>query len=278
MHSGARKPQRLAITSAPLPSFQGDRRGRILVHVLGALKFRPNSIFTTLHSLALTPNLHDGVRLKLSQSNFVASELALSRDRVGFVSTETRSDQSLPRASRHSTLSLFDAYKKTVKHGHQIGAIAEDISSFVSSCAKIELSRIPNNSSPVINNSDSFKYSSTNNFVEAEHMENNDRTLMELATPDVVYQPWCIQRRSPQALKGIPCGLFHNEAARDTRGLYQNEGVSIFLVSSCKGLAISVAGSLQHLGRHEAYVFEEVLSSIKNCDHQERNLLDKATF
>ncbi|RDX86677.1 hypothetical protein CR513_31963, partial [Mucuna pruriens] len=24
-------------------------------------------------------------------------------------------------------------------------------------------------------------------------MENNDRTLKELATPDVVYQPWCIQ-------------------------------------------------------------------------------------
>ncbi|RDY12055.1 hypothetical protein CR513_03199, partial [Mucuna pruriens] len=28
---------------------------------------------------------------------------------------------------------------------------------------------------------------------EAGSMENNDRTLTELATPDVVYQPWCIQ-------------------------------------------------------------------------------------
>ncbi|RDY01866.1 gag-pol, partial [Mucuna pruriens] len=28
---------------------------------------------------------------------------------------------------------------------------------------------------------------------EAGSMENNDRTLKELATPDVVYQPWCIQ-------------------------------------------------------------------------------------
>ncbi|RDY12528.1 hypothetical protein CR513_02685, partial [Mucuna pruriens] len=28
---------------------------------------------------------------------------------------------------------------------------------------------------------------------EARSMENNDRTLKELATPDVVYQPWCIQ-------------------------------------------------------------------------------------
>ncbi|RDY11458.1 hypothetical protein CR513_03863, partial [Mucuna pruriens] len=27
----------------------------------------------------------------------------------------------------------------------------------------------------------------------ADKMENNDRTLKELATPDVMYQPWCIQ-------------------------------------------------------------------------------------
>ncbi|RDX72411.1 hypothetical protein CR513_48108, partial [Mucuna pruriens] len=49
------------------------------------------------------------------------------------------------------------------------------------------------NSSPVTNNSDSVEYSSTNNFAELEQMENNDRTLKELATPNVVYQPWCIQ-------------------------------------------------------------------------------------
>ncbi|RDY00060.1 hypothetical protein CR513_16797, partial [Mucuna pruriens] len=55
-------------------------------------------------------------------------------------------------------------------------------------------------------------------------------------------------RRSPQALKGIPCGLLHNEAARDTRGIHQNEGISIFLGWSCKGLAVFVVGSLQHLG------------------------------
>ncbi|RDX88815.1 hypothetical protein CR513_29536, partial [Mucuna pruriens] len=28
---------------------------------------------------------------------------------------------------------------------------------------------------------------------EAGSMENNDKILKELATPDVVYQPWCIQ-------------------------------------------------------------------------------------
>ncbi|RDX74355.1 hypothetical protein CR513_45906, partial [Mucuna pruriens] len=34
---------------------------------------------------------------------------------------------------------------------------------------------------------------SYNIFAEPGQMENNDRTLKELATPDVVYQPWCIQ-------------------------------------------------------------------------------------
>ncbi|RDX86491.1 hypothetical protein CR513_32167, partial [Mucuna pruriens] len=47
------------------------------------------------------------VHPKPSQSNSVASKSALSRDRVGFVSTETKSDQSLPRASRHSTLDVL---------------------------------------------------------------------------------------------------------------------------------------------------------------------------
>ncbi|RDY13839.1 hypothetical protein CR513_01190, partial [Mucuna pruriens] len=34
---------------------------------------------------------------------------------------------------------------------------------------------------------------STNIFTEPRQMENHDRTLKELATPNVVYQPWCIQ-------------------------------------------------------------------------------------
>ncbi|RDX80932.1 hypothetical protein CR513_38439, partial [Mucuna pruriens] len=156
---------------------------------------------------------------------------------------------------------------------------------------------ISDNGNFVTNNSDSFEYSIANNFAEPEQMENNDRTLKELATPDVVYQPLCIQypqleptqtyelksslihlRRPPQALKGISCDLFHNEVARDTEGLYQNEGVCIFLGWGCEGLAISTAGSLQHLGRHETHVFGEVLSSIKNRDYQKKNLWDKETL
>ncbi|RDX97373.1 hypothetical protein CR513_19870, partial [Mucuna pruriens] len=73
------------------------------------------------------------------------------------------------------------------------------------------------NSSLVTNNSNSFENSSTNNFAELEHIENNDRTLKELATPDVVYQPWCIQ---PQGIledyikmKAFPFSM--DKAAKD---------------------------------------------------------------
>ncbi|RDX70124.1 hypothetical protein CR513_50666, partial [Mucuna pruriens] len=130
---------------------------------------------------------------------------------------------------------------------------------------------------------------SSNIFAEPGQMENNDRTLKELATPDVVYQPWCIQypqlepaqtyelksglihlRRPPQAIEGIPHGLLHNEAVEDTGGLHQNEGISILPRWSSKGLVVSTTR------RHEAYVLGEVLSGIQNCDHQEGNLWDKA--
>ncbi|RDY06132.1 hypothetical protein CR513_09938, partial [Mucuna pruriens] len=49
----------------------------------------------------------------------------------------------------------------------------------------------------VSNNSNSDSVSNSNNKNSAtkssDFIENNDRTLKELATPDVVYQPWCIQ-------------------------------------------------------------------------------------
>ncbi|RDX67429.1 hypothetical protein CR513_53704, partial [Mucuna pruriens] len=42
-------------------------------------------------------------------------------------------------------------------------------------------------------------------------MENNDRTLKELATPDVVYQPWCIQypQLKPAQTYELKSGLIH---------------------------------------------------------------------
>ncbi|RDY04769.1 hypothetical protein CR513_11479, partial [Mucuna pruriens] len=75
-------------------------------------------------------------------------------------------------------------------------------------------------SSSIINSnqfSTDISISSSSHFVELGQMENNDRTLKELATPDVVYQPW---RRPSQALERIPRGLFHNETVGDLGRLY----------------------------------------------------------
>ncbi|RDX63895.1 hypothetical protein CR513_57611, partial [Mucuna pruriens] len=48
------------------------------------------------------------------------------------------------------------------------------------------------NSTPVTNISNSVEFTSTNNSVE-QMENNNERTLKELATLDIMYQPWCIQ-------------------------------------------------------------------------------------
>ncbi|RDX99942.1 hypothetical protein CR513_16940, partial [Mucuna pruriens] len=66
------------------------------------------------------------------------------------------------------------------------------------------------NSSLLTNTSYFVEYSSTNNF--AEQMENNDRTMKELATPDVVYQPWCIQypQLEPSQTYELKSGLIHS--------------------------------------------------------------------
>ncbi|RDX74600.1 hypothetical protein CR513_45637, partial [Mucuna pruriens] len=48
-------------------------------------------------------------------------------------------------------------------------------------------------------------------FVEPGQMENNDKTLKELTTPDVVYQPWCIQypQLEPTQTYELKSGLIH---------------------------------------------------------------------
>ncbi|RDX94812.1 hypothetical protein CR513_22776, partial [Mucuna pruriens] len=73
------------------------------------------------------------------------------------------------------------------------------------------------------NGSDFVEYSSTNIFVELGQMENNDRTLKELATPNMVYQPWCMQypQLEPAQSYELKSGLiqllpkFHGLAGED---------------------------------------------------------------
>ncbi|RDY02125.1 hypothetical protein CR513_14457, partial [Mucuna pruriens] len=112
----------------------------------------------------------------------------------------------------------------------------------------------------ITNSSDFVEYSSTNISAEPGQMENNDGTLKELATPDVVYQPWCIQRRPLQTFERIPCGI------------------PILLGWTSEGLAVSSTCSLQHLGSYEMRILGEVLFSIQNRNHEVGNLWDKATI
>ncbi|RDX84278.1 hypothetical protein CR513_34689, partial [Mucuna pruriens] len=53
--------------------------------------------------------------------------------------------------------------------------------------------------------------SSFSHFTEPGQMDNNDRTLKELATLDVVYQPWCIQypQLEPAQTYELKSGLIH---------------------------------------------------------------------
>ncbi|RDY08588.1 hypothetical protein CR513_07170, partial [Mucuna pruriens] len=129
-----------------------------------------------------------------------------------------------------------------------------------------------------------FTIDESNYFVhqKAKSMENNDKTLKELATLDVVYQPWCIQ--CPPLEPSQSCELksslihllpkfhglegedfhkhlkeFHDEAAGDIGRPHHDESISILLGWSCKRLAVSIADSLQYLWGYEAHVPREIL-------------------
>ncbi|RDX94459.1 hypothetical protein CR513_23155, partial [Mucuna pruriens] len=133
------------------------------------------------------------------------------------------SNLSLPRATRHlaesksSSDHLYDLdpeIELTLRRLRKArNIVLSDSSNFVSSC---------DNSSPITNISDSVEYSSTNNSAE-QIKNNNERTLKEMATPDVVYQPWYIQypQLEPVQTYELKSGLiyllpkFHGLAGED---------------------------------------------------------------
>ncbi|RDX82598.1 hypothetical protein CR513_36589, partial [Mucuna pruriens] len=117
----------------------------------------------------------DRVSLTLSH----LSESALSRDCVRFVSTETESDQSLPRANRHSTLGVFyiNSDHEIDKTFHRLRKVGNTIIVDSSSSGSILNSK---NSNFATDESHFSKYPKIGS------MENNDRTPKELATPDVL--------------------------------------------------------------------------------------------
>ncbi|RDX86794.1 hypothetical protein CR513_31824, partial [Mucuna pruriens] len=145
------------------------------------------------------------------------------------------------------------------------------------------------NRSSVTNNSDFVKYSSTKNFAELDQMENNDRTLKELATPDVVYQPWCIQypQLEPAQTYKLKSGLihllpkFHGLTGEDPHkhlkefhvvcSTMKPQGIPEDYIKM-KAFPFSFDGaakdwlSLQHLERHEAHVSGEILFGLMMMD------------
>ncbi|RDX94150.1 hypothetical protein CR513_23495, partial [Mucuna pruriens] len=117
------------------------------------------------------------------QSDSIAFGSALSRDRVIFTSIESESDQSLPRASRHSALGACKTTKNPlIKLASLLGTQVR-LCLYVPNLSQVE----PRNSNFTADDSNLFEHQETGS------MENNDKTLKELATTDVVYQPWCIK-------------------------------------------------------------------------------------
>ncbi|RDY05423.1 hypothetical protein CR513_10750, partial [Mucuna pruriens] len=124
----------------------------------------------------------------------------LYRDHLSSVSAE--SDSAIAEASQSSTDPLY-AFDPEIE---------------------LTLHRLRRTRNLIVNNSRNFdsvinsnqlctdnSVASSNIFAKPGQMENNDRTLKELATPDVVYQPWCIQypQLEPAQTYELKSGLIH---------------------------------------------------------------------
>ncbi|RDY06130.1 hypothetical protein CR513_09936, partial [Mucuna pruriens] len=73
---------------------------------------------------------------------------------------------------------------------------------------------------------------------------------------------------------------FHDLAGEDTYKHLKEFHVvySTMRPWSSKGLAVSVAGHVQHMGRHETYVPRKILPDVQDCDHLERDMWNQATL
>ncbi|RDX68295.1 hypothetical protein CR513_52733, partial [Mucuna pruriens] len=168
---------------------------------------------------------------------------------------------------------------------------------------EITLCRLRKTRNIVVNinsNSDSVIYSdqfsidisasSSNIFAEPRQMENNDRTLKELAIPDVL-EPTQTYELKSGLIHLLP--KFHGLAREDPHkhlkefhvvcSTMRPQGIPEDYIKM-KAFPFSLDRAtkdwltFQHLGRHEAHISGEVLSGIQNCVHQEGNLWDKAAY
>ncbi|RDX86426.1 hypothetical protein CR513_32237, partial [Mucuna pruriens] len=140
------------------------------------------------------------------------------------------------------------------------------------------------NSSPVTNISNSVEFCSTNSF--AEQMENNERTLKELATPDVVYQPWCIQypQLEPAQTYEVKSGLihllpkFHGLVREDPHKHLKEFHVGdmkrlflekIFPASKTTTIRKETCGIKQHFGETQHEYWERFNKLCATCPHHQ---------
>ncbi|RDX79240.1 hypothetical protein CR513_40368, partial [Mucuna pruriens] len=127
---------------------------------------------------------------------------------------------------------------------------------------------------------------------------NNNRMLKELATPDILYQPWCIQYLQLEPaqtyeLKSRPIHLlpkFHGLVGEDPHkhlkefnmvcSTIRPQGIPkdyIKMKAFLKRLIVFATGFVQHIGRYEANVPREVLLSVQDSGHRKRDLRNPLT-
>ncbi|RDX65178.1 hypothetical protein CR513_56181, partial [Mucuna pruriens] len=131
--------------------------------------------------------------------------------------------------------------------------------------SSISSSVINSNQFPTDNSISSFSH-----FAEPRQMENNDRTLKELATPNVPAQTYELKSGLIHLLP-----KFHGLVGKDPHKHLKEFHVVCSTMRPYKGLAVPSANTFQHLGRHETHLSREVLSSIQNCIHLKGNMWDK---
>ncbi|RDX82315.1 hypothetical protein CR513_36910, partial [Mucuna pruriens] len=120
---------------------------------------------------------------------------------------------------------------------------------------------------------------------ELEQMENNNKTLKELATSNYPQ----LEPAQSYELKSVLIQLlpkFHDPISEDPHKHLKEfhvvcstmRPVSLFPRWSRKGLTILIVDSIQHLGGHEANVFGKFLLDFQNYNHLKGDLWYQATF
>ncbi|RDX73160.1 hypothetical protein CR513_47270, partial [Mucuna pruriens] len=219
---------------------------------------------------------------------------ALYRDHLGSVSAE--SDLAIAEASQYSTSQIlrhFASHRITFEHTVSLrridlGSSTDPLYAFDPEI-ELTLRRLRKIRNTLVNTSSSSDsainsnlssantlVASSNIFAEPRQMENNDRTLKELATPDVVYQPWCIQypQLEPAQTYELKSGLihllpkFHGLAGEDPHKHLKELHV-FFPASRTTSIRNEICGIRQHAGETLHEYWERFNKLCATCPHHQ---------